>query len=127
MSDIIDEKKEKGNQEIDRQESEVHLSRMFSQPNREVKKESEVIVWFRHCWAVMYKRFWWTLRDGRAMFFTIVLPCLLAILTFTIQALTVSVHNPKLVLDVNQWYLFIHSFVFVIVQTDRFCCCCCLC
>ncbi|ETO28955.1 ABC transporter family protein, partial [Reticulomyxa filosa] len=80
------------------------LAKMFAQPTFRLAQQQECFVLLAHTWAILYKRLWWAVRDVRAMFFVIVLPCLLAALNFGVQNLQLAIDYPNLIFHVDQWY-----------------------
>ncbi|ETO31060.1 ATP-binding cassette sub-family A member 3 isoform 2, partial [Reticulomyxa filosa] len=79
-----------------KKDEDESLSRIFAQPTFRLQDQKECDVLITHCWAIMYKRFWWSLRDARAMLFVIVLPCLLTALNFGVQNLQLAIDYPNL-------------------------------
>ncbi|ETO27626.1 hypothetical protein RFI_09505 [Reticulomyxa filosa] len=84
-------------------EDKENLANIFAQPTFRLQQQQELSVLLTHTWAILYKRFWWSVRDFRAMFFVIILPCLLVALNFGLQNLGLAIDYPNLVLNVDQW------------------------
>ena len=65
----------------------------------------EVSIFLLHTWCVMYRRFWWLLRDIRNMICQIAIPGGLAAVGLSLVNLIIQTGNyPELELTVNQWY-----------------------
>jgi hypothetical protein len=52
-----------------KKENDSHLNKLFAQPTFQLQQEQECRVVLTHCWAILYKKFLWSVRDARAMFF----------------------------------------------------------
>eukprot|EP00486_Rosalina_sp_Unknown_P000997 CAMPEP_0201566782 /NCGR_PEP_ID=MMETSP0190_2-20130828/6860_1 /ASSEMBLY_ACC=CAM_ASM_000263 /TAXON_ID=37353 /ORGANISM="Rosalina sp." /LENGTH=1780 /DNA_ID=CAMNT_0047985985 /DNA_START=1581 /DNA_END=6920 /DNA_ORIENTATION=- len=77
---------------------------MFEQPTFQLKEQSELLIFLEHFFAILYRRWFWGIRDFRALCCQVLLPGYFAAVGLAILKLTTSVNNPNLVLSTNQWY-----------------------
>ena len=64
----------------------------------------ELVIFFRHVYAILYGRFFLAIRDIRSLFCQIILPALFALIGLIVIQLVLNVNNPKIEMSINQWY-----------------------
>ena len=64
----------------------------------------EIIIFFRHVFAILYGRSFLAIRDVRSLFCQVILPSLFALVGLAIIQLVFTVNNPKIEMSINQWY-----------------------
>ena len=64
----------------------------------------EIKVFLLHTWCVIFRRFFWLLRDSRNILCQIIIPGGLAAAGLAVIDLAIPGNNPELELTINQWY-----------------------
>eukprot|EP01083_Nonionella_stella_P122957 370200_1 len=90
---------------LERHKSEYQqIGEVFPQPTFQLQYQSEFSIFLEHFWAILYRRWFWGIRDFRALCCQILLPGYFAAVGLIILKLTQTVKNPNLVLSTDQFY-----------------------
>eukprot|EP01084_Bolivina_argentea_P040743 75228_1 len=79
------------------------VGHVFPQPTFQLQEQSEFVIFFEHFFAILYRRWFWGIRDFRALCCQVLLPGYFATVGLAILKLTTSINNPSLELA-NQFY-----------------------
>merc|ERR1719295_2172033 len=90
---------------LERRKSDYgQIEEIFPQPTFQLQQQSEIVIFFEHFWAILYRRWFWGIRDFRALCCQILLPGWFAAFGLATLKLYTTTNNPNLVLAVDSIY-----------------------
>merc|ERR1719229_2126449 len=85
----------------------LEAQNQFKQPTISsfaLKEQSSIEIFFIHIYAVLYKRFWWSLRDFKALLCSLFCPVLLSGMALGLLTIQIATNQPNISLSTNNWY-----------------------
>eukprot|EP01083_Nonionella_stella_P193083 713449_1 len=103
-SSVLDIQEERIQQSLEKHKHDYDaMDHVFPQPTFQLKQQSEIVIFFEHFYAILYRRWCWSIRDFRALCCQILLPGYFAAVGLILLKMSQSVDNPSLALDLKQF------------------------
>ena len=110
----VDDKMNQKQQIKMNEKDKIDAQRQFAKPEISsfaLKDQNAFQIFFIHVYAILYKRFWWAMRDFKGLVCSLFCPVTLSSLSLALLAIEIATNQPNLELSTTNWYV---SLLFVL-------------